>query len=114
MKDREEERESKDDNNGKIKVCLCYCRVMDRLNLLLDTVDVNVRITVGEVLALVYELGREYDDQFVGDTNGLNEALKELATDGNKHRAKKDRRQQRSSFRFGFHNVPGVYILCKI
>jgi len=74
-------------------------RVMDRLNLLLDTVDVNVRITVGEVLALVYELGREYDDQFVGDTNGLNEALKELATDGNKHRAKKDRRQQRSSFR---------------
>ena len=66
---------------------------------LLQNVDLNVRIAAGEALALMYELGRDIDDEFVGDQNGLCETLKELATDGSKHKAKKDRRQQRSSFR---------------
>lgn len=41
-----------------------------------------------------------YLQDFEGkDIDGLCETLKKLATDSNKYRAKKDRRQQRSSFR---------------
>ena len=39
------------------------------------------------------------------DMQSLCETLKQLATDGNKYRAKKDRRQQRSSFRDILHTV---------
>ena len=66
---------------------------------LLQSADLNVRISAGEALALMYELGRDLDEEFVGVQNGLCDTLKELATDGSKHKAKKDRRQQRSSFR---------------
>lgn len=61
--------------------------------------DVNLKVAAGEVLALMYELGRDIDEDFVGEENGLCDLLKELATDGNKHKAKKDRRVQRASFR---------------
>ncbi|KAJ8301127.1 hypothetical protein KUTeg_020114 [Tegillarca granosa] len=48
----------------------------------------------------MYELAREEDEYYEGpDMNELCEILKKLATDSQKHRAKKDRRQQRSSFR---------------
>ena len=59
----------------------------------------NLKVAAGEVLALMYELGRDIDEDFVGEENGLCDLLKELATDGNKHKAKKDRRVQRASFR---------------
>lgn len=58
-----------------------------------------MRIAAGEVLALMYETAREADEEFQGDQNGLCDLLKELATDSDKHKAKKDLRQQRSSFR---------------
>ncbi|XP_048741365.2 interferon-related developmental regulator 1-like [Ostrea edulis] len=67
---------------------------------LLHSSDVELRIEAGETLALLYELAREKDEDFEGkDIDGLCETLKKLATDSNKYRAKKDRRQQRSSFR---------------
>ena len=66
---------------------------------LLQNADLNIRISAGEALALMYELGRNINEDFVGVRNGLCDTLRELATDGSKHKAKKDRRQQRSSFR---------------
>ena len=67
---------------------------------LLESTDVELRITAGETIALMYELARDIDPQFDGeDIDCICETLKELATDSNKFRAKKDRRQQRSSFR---------------
>ncbi|KAJ7385951.1 Interferon- developmental regulator 1 [Desmophyllum pertusum] len=70
-----------------------------RMKTLLETSDLSVRIAAGEILALMYEMGRDINEDFVGDSNGLCDLLRDLATDGNKHKAKKDLRQQRSSFR---------------
>ncbi|KAK3101194.1 hypothetical protein FSP39_001662 [Pinctada imbricata] len=67
---------------------------------LLHSADVDLRITAGETLALMYELAREEVERYRGpDIYGLCETLKNLATDSQKHRAKKDRKQQRASFR---------------
>lgn len=51
------------------------------------------------VLALKEHLFFSLQDYEGKDIDSLCETLKKLATDSNKHRAKKDRRQQRSSFR---------------
>uniref|UniRef100_A0A3P8SX41 Interferon-related developmental regulator 2 n=1 Tax=Amphiprion percula TaxID=161767 RepID=A0A3P8SX41_AMPPE len=59
--------------------------------------DVNYRIAVGETIALL--------DFEVDDSETLCECLKSLATDGNKHRAKNDRRKQRSIFREVLHYI---------
>ncbi|KAG5282652.1 hypothetical protein AALO_G00058380 [Alosa alosa] len=73
---------------------------LPRLQACLDSADVNFRIAVGETIALLYELGRDIDRDFeYEDSDSLCDALKSLATDGNKHRAKNDRRKQRSIFR---------------
>lgn len=61
--------------------------------------DVNLRIAAGEVFALICEVGREKIEDFEPQQFGSLDILKDLATDGTKHRAKKDRRQQRSTFR---------------
>lgn len=67
---------------------------------LLESEDVNLRIVAGEAIAMFYELAREEDEEFEGDDiDQLVATLKELATDSNKHRAKKDRQKQRSCFR---------------
>ena len=67
---------------------------------LLQTSDLSVRIAAGELLALMYELGRNVHEEFgYKDRDGVCDLIKELATEGNKHIAKKDLRQQRSSFR---------------
>lgn len=73
---------------------------LEHLPDLLHSADVELRIEAGETIALLYELAREEDEDYEGkDIDSLCETLKKLATDSNKHRAKKDRRQQRSSFR---------------
>lgn len=73
---------------------------LPKLPQLLESDDLNLRIVAGEAIALFYELAREEDEEFCGDDiDELLVKLKELATDSNKYRAKKDRRQQRSSFR---------------
>ncbi|KAG8577608.1 hypothetical protein GDO81_010232 [Engystomops pustulosus] len=71
-----------------------------KLPRLLSCDDVNMRIAAGETLALLFELAREADAEFYyEDLEPLTETLKALATDCNKHRAKVDRRKQRSVFR---------------
>nr|XP_019944901.1 PREDICTED: interferon-related developmental regulator 2-like isoform X1 [Paralichthys olivaceus] len=79
---------------------------LPKLQVCLQSNDVNYRIAVGETIALLVELGREIDEEFeVMDSESLCESLKGLATDGNKHRAKNDRRKQRSIFREVLHYI---------
>ncbi|XP_004626477.1 interferon-related developmental regulator 1 isoform X1 [Octodon degus] len=71
-----------------------------KLPSLLSCDDVNMRIAAGESLALLFELAREMEtDFFYEDIESLTQMLRALATDGNKHRAKVDKRKQRSVFR---------------
>ncbi|XP_039656380.1 interferon-related developmental regulator 2 [Perca fluviatilis] len=79
---------------------------LPKLQACLQSSDVNYRIAVGETIALLVELGRDIDEEFeVEDNEGLSQCLKSLATDGNKHRAKNDRRKQRSIFREVLHYI---------
>ncbi|KAJ8668077.1 hypothetical protein QAD02_009740 [Eretmocerus hayati] len=73
---------------------------LDRLCELLQSPHLEVRLSAGEALAVIFELGRDYDEDYEQDwALDLVEVLKDLATDSNKYRAKKDRKQQRASFR---------------
>uniref|UniRef100_A0A7N4V3H8 Interferon-related developmental regulator 1 n=1 Tax=Sarcophilus harrisii TaxID=9305 RepID=A0A7N4V3H8_SARHA len=73
---------------------------LHKLPSLLSCDDVNMRIAAGETLALLFELARETDNDFYyEDMESLTQKLRALATDGNKHRAKVDKRKQRSVFR---------------
>ncbi|KAK9886119.1 hypothetical protein WA026_014905 [Henosepilachna vigintioctopunctata] len=70
-----------------------------RLAQLLESQHLEVRMTAGDVLAVLYEIikfenedvGEEYDEIVAN--------LRSLATDSHKYRAKKDRKQQKASFR---------------
>ncbi|XP_067854606.1 interferon-related developmental regulator 2 isoform X2 [Heptranchias perlo] len=67
---------------------------------LLCSDNVTLRIAAGEAIALLFELARKTDQEFLYEgTDQLCEKLKALATDSNKYRAKTDRRKQRSIFR---------------
>jgi len=67
---------------------------------LLQSSDVDLRMTAGESLALVLEFAYDYDEEYEpDDLNGLIGSLKQLATDSTKSRSKKDRKEQRSTFR---------------
>ncbi|XP_015976482.1 interferon-related developmental regulator 1 isoform X2 [Rousettus aegyptiacus] len=71
-----------------------------KLPSLLSSDDVNLRIAAGESLALLFELARGVEsDFFYEDMESLTHTLRALATDGNKHRAKAEKRKQRSVFR---------------
>uniref|UniRef100_A0A8C6P319 Interferon-related developmental regulator 2 n=1 Tax=Nothobranchius furzeri TaxID=105023 RepID=A0A8C6P319_NOTFU len=70
---------------------------LSKLQACLQSSDVNYRIAVGETIALLVELRRNLDE--IDNSQSLCECLKSLATDSNKHRAKNDRRKQRSIFR---------------
>lgn len=73
---------------------------LKKLSDLLLNADVDIRISAGEAIALLYELAKADDEDFEGDGfDDLCMELKKLSTECNKYRAKKDRRQQRSSFR---------------
>jgi len=66
----------------------------------LGSSDVELRITAGEAIALVLEFAYDYDEEFMpAGMAELVEAVRQLATDSNKSRSKKDRKEQRSSFR---------------
>ncbi|KAL4226633.1 Interferon-related developmental regulator 1 [Mactra antiquata] len=67
---------------------------------LLESQDIDLRIVCGETIALFYELGREEDEEFESDAMvTLCETLRKLSTESHKYWAKRDRRQQKSSFR---------------
>lgn len=88
------------DNYCVIDLLLFLTRHLRRMMFLLQTSDLSVRIAAGELLALMYELGRNVQHDFgYRDRNGVCDLIRELATEGTKHIAKKDLRQQRSSFR---------------
>jgi len=71
-----------------------------RISELLDSPDVDLRIAAGECIAVLHEISCECIEDFEFDEMDLLcDKLKMLATDSQKFRAKKDRRQQRSSFR---------------
>jgi len=67
---------------------------------LLSSVDVDLRIAAGETIVLLLESVYEHDEEFEPeDFNGLIADLKQLATDSSKAKSKKDRKEQRSTFR---------------
>lgn len=73
---------------------------LPKLPRLLESEDVNMRIAAGETIALLFELARDMDPEFESDQwEPLCVKLSSLATDCNKHRAKTDKRKQRSVFR---------------
>ena len=86
------------------------------LGKLLDAPDVDLRIATGEAIAVLYEfLADDVDEDSEGDdTEGSDDPakedlervienlapkLKQLSTDSQKFRSKKDRKEQKSSFR---------------
>jgi len=88
---------------------------------LLDAPDVDLRIATGEAIAVLYEFLADSQDEEGSDAeeeaestdntakedlerviialDALNPKLKQLATDSQKFRSKKDRKEQKSSFR---------------
>ncbi|KAL5282169.1 IFRD1 family protein [Megaselia abdita] len=67
---------------------------------LLKSVHLDVRMSAGEIIALILESGRSYNEDFLDDyLDELIEAVKSLATDSHKYRAKRDRKTQRAIFR---------------
>lgn len=83
-------------------------RQLPRLPQLLSSESVNLRIAAGETIALLFELARDLEEDFTyEDMEALCSALRTLATDSNKYRAKADRRRQRSTFRAVLHFVEG-------
>ncbi|KAM7353207.1 interferon-related developmental regulator 1 isoform 1-T4 [Cochliomyia hominivorax] len=67
---------------------------------LLQSPHLDVRMAAGETLALILECGRAHDEDFLEEyLNDLIDAVKQLATDSHKYRAKRDRKAQRATFR---------------
>ncbi|XP_021542686.1 interferon-related developmental regulator 2 isoform X2 [Neomonachus schauinslandi] len=86
-------------------------RQLPRLPQLLSSESVNLRIAAGETIALLFELSRDLEEDFLyEDMEALCSALRTLATDSNKYRAKADRRRQRSTFRAVLHFVEVLYV----
>ncbi|XP_036189377.1 interferon-related developmental regulator 2 isoform X4 [Myotis myotis] len=83
-------------------------RQLPRLLQLLSSDTVNLRIAAGETIALLFELARDLEEDLTyGDMDALCGALRTLATDSNKYRAKADRRRQRATFRAVLHFIEG-------
>ena len=71
-----------------------------KLSGLLNSGDVELRITAGEAIALILEFAYDYNEEFEPENlTELIATLRQLATDSTKSRSKKDRKEQRSSFR---------------
>lgn len=68
---------------------------------LLKSADVDLRIAAGETIALLFELSQcePNADLKCFENDALFETLKSLVNDSAKYRSKKDKKQQRSSFR---------------
>ncbi|KRT85418.1 hypothetical protein AMK59_2262, partial [Oryctes borbonicus] len=79
---------------------------LTQLSELLKSGHLDVRMSAGEALATVFEVGCDYQDDFGENLkDDLVEALHQLATDSHKYRAKKDRKQQRATFRDVLHYI---------
>lgn len=75
-------------------------RSINNLIGLLSSPHVEIRMTCGEMIALILERGRMSDESFLEEiVPNLIELTSELSKDSQKHRAKKERKAQRASFR---------------
>ena len=73
---------------------------------LLQSPHLDVRMMAGETIALLMESGRDHDEEFLEEyISELVETTKLLATDSQKFRAKRDRKQQRATFRDVLHYI---------
>ena len=66
---------------------------------ILELGDLNLRIATGETLALVYELAREANVKFQGPVSTLYSLLRDLANESGRHKGKREKKQQKASFR---------------
>lgn len=67
---------------------------------LLQSTHVEVRMACGEIIAVMLECGRMFDEDFMDMyLSDLIELTTDLAKDSHKFRAKKERKAQRASFR---------------
>lgn len=73
---------------------------------MLQSQHLEVRMMAGEAIALLIECGRSHDEEFLEEyMDELLESTKQLATDSQKFRAKRDRKQQRATFRDVLHYI---------
>lgn len=73
---------------------------MNNLIGLLQSPHVDVRMACGEVIAVILECGRSFDEEFLNEyLSELIELTHVLAKDSHKFRAKKERAKQRATFR---------------
>jgi hypothetical protein len=85
---------------------ICHYSQLERLQELLESASLEVRMAAGETIAVLFELGRAFNEDFEEtQAEALCDILRQLATDSHKYRAKKDRKTQRSSFRDILHFV---------
>lgn len=71
-----------------------------RISELMHSSDVNLRMAAGESLALITELMQEIDEDFIlPNADDVLDQMRDLATDAQKFRARKDRKIQRQTFR---------------
>ena len=67
---------------------------------LLEAGNVDLRIATGEAVVVLYESAYDHDEDFANYlVENLIPRLQELAKDSHKYRSKKDRKEQKSSFR---------------
>lgn len=73
---------------------------------LLSSAHLDVRMTAGEIFALLFEKGRAHDDEYLDEyLPNIIDITKKLATDSHKFRAKRDRKTQRATFRDILHYI---------
>ena len=81
------------------------CRLLPVLNKLLERVELKLRLAVGMGVALLFELARDCQREssiaLLDSSSGTNSyaLIEQLATESNRHTARKDRNQTRSCFR---------------
>ena len=66
---------------------------------LLELGDLGLRIAAGETVALVYELACQSDVSLQGPVHNLYALLRDFANESGRHKGKREKRQQKSSFR---------------
>jgi len=83
-----------------------YYSTLAELSTLLDSTHLEVRMATGELITVLLEMARECEDmdEYEPDEEFINK-LRDLSTDSQKYRAKKDRKTQRSNFRQILHYV---------
>lgn len=73
---------------------------MDKITELIDSPNLDIQISAGESLAVMCEIIRSQNENITADDfDELCDKLREIMTDNQKSRGKKDNRQQKSNFR---------------